>query len=284
MSAATRLEKSRAFVTGAGSGLGKAIALDLARRGARIVVAELDAARAEETVGEIAEIARTTGNGAAGFAFACDVTKADDVEAGARFAEEKLGGVDVVVNNAGVAVGGRTGEVSLEDWRHVVAVNLWGVIHGCHVFVPRLRRQKSGLILNVASAAGLLSPPELGPYNVTKAGVVALSETLHTELADDNIGVTCLCPTFFKTRILEASRGPQTESDRKAVAQMMKDSKLQAPEVAAAALAALESHQLYAVPMWDGWLLWSLKRLAPGAFYRYVLPAGRRFVDSRKPA
>src|SRR5678809_318336 len=89
-----------------------------------------------------------------------------------------VGGVDLVINNAGVAVAGRMGEVSLDDWRWIFGINLWGVIHGCHVFVPRLRRQKSGHIINVASAAGLLSPPMMGPYNVTKAAVVALSETL----------------------------------------------------------------------------------------------------------
>src|SRR6185312_10510780 len=112
----------------------------------------------------------------------------------------------LVINNAGVAVGGRVGEVALDDWRWIMGVNLWGVIHGCHVFATQLRAQGSGHILNVASAAGLLAPPGMAPYNVTKAAVVALSETLRGELRDAGVGVTVLCPTFFRTNIAASSR------------------------------------------------------------------------------
>jgi NAD(P)-dependent dehydrogenase (short-subunit alcohol dehydrogenase family) len=125
----------------------------------------------------------------------CDVTRLADVRS---LAEACTGAVDLVVNNAGVGAGGRIGELSIEDWRWT-DVDLYGVIHGCHVFVPILREQGRGHVLNVASAAGLLCAPHMAAYNVAKAGVVALSETLAAELAGSGVGVTVLCPTFFKT-------------------------------------------------------------------------------------
>ena len=158
------VDSPRAVVTGAGSGLGRAFCLELARaRHARIVCADIDEAAARRTAAEVG-----------GTAVRCDVARVEEVEALADAAERALGGVDLVINNAGVAVGGRIGEVGLDDWRWIMGVNLWGVIYGCHVFAPRLRAQGRGHILNVASAAGLLAPPGMGPYNVTKAAVVAL--------------------------------------------------------------------------------------------------------------
>jgi NAD(P)-dependent dehydrogenase (short-subunit alcohol dehydrogenase family) len=273
-----RLDGCRAVVTGGGSGLGRALVLALARRSARVVVADVDRAGAEET----ARLARAE-NPAAGedsaLVFPCDVSSAESVGELAAFSESRLGAVDFLANNAGVAVGGEVGAVSLEDWRFVVGVNLWGVVHGCHAFVPLFRSRKRGAILNVASAAGLLAPPRLAPYNVTKAAVVALSETLFTELRDDGIGVTVLCPTFFRTRILDSSRGVSDEKQRAAVGRLMDASKLQAPEVAQAALAAVERGRLYAVPMTDGRLFWALKRAMPAAFHRLMATsiARRRF-------
>jgi NAD(P)-dependent dehydrogenase (short-subunit alcohol dehydrogenase family) len=263
-----KLDGCRAVVTGGGSGLGRALALELSRRSARVVIADVDVVGGEETARLIQESGRRD-EGAA-VVHRCDVTSAEQVEDLARFAEERLGGIDFVANNAGVAVAGDVGVVSLDDWRFVVGVNLWGVIHGCHVFVPRLRKQKRGAILNVASAAGLLAPPTMAPYNVTKAGVVSLSETLHAELRRDGIGVTVLCPTFFRTQILASSRGPTDDKQRAAVEKMMDGSRVQAPEVARAALSAVERGSLYAVPMWDGSVMWLLKRLFPSVFHGFL--------------
>ena len=165
----------------------------------------------------------------------CDVARVEEVEALAAAAERALGGVDLVINNAGVAVGGLVGEVPLDDWRWIMGVNLWGVIYGCHVFVPRLRKQGRGHILNVASAAGLLAPPGMAPYNVTKAAVVALSETLRAELRDAGVGVTVLCPTFFRTNIAQSSRAIDGKQ-RALVEKLMARSKIQADDVARLAL------------------------------------------------
>jgi short-subunit dehydrogenase len=155
-----------------------------------------------------------------------------------------------------------------------VSINLWGVIHGCHVFAPKFRDRGRGAIINVASAAGLLSTPEMGPYNVTKAAVVALSETMHVELAPKGVSVTVLCPTFFRTNIANSARGHAGDIEkRKAVIHKLMDrSKLQANDVARAALDGADRGELYVVPMQDGQWMWRLQRLSPERFYRTVLP------------
>ena len=246
----------RAVVTGAGGGLGRAFALELGQRGARVLVSDVDRAAAEET-------ARLVGKTA--HAVACDVSKLAEVEALARDADRLLGGVDLVINNAGVAVGGRVGEVAMADWEWIVGINMWGVVYGCHVFVPKLRAQRSGHVINVASAAGLLSPPMMGPYNVTKAAVVALSETLHAELSQDGVGVTVLCPTFFRTNIGKNARGTDATLSS-IVEKRMDESKVQAGDVARIALDAAQKNVLYVVPQADGQWSWRIKRMMPEKF------------------
>jgi NAD(P)-dependent dehydrogenase (short-subunit alcohol dehydrogenase family) len=254
------VESPRAVVTGAGSGLGRAFSFELSRRGGRVLCADIDEAAARRTAAEI---------GSAAAAARCDVARVEEVEALATRADELWGGVDVVINNAGVAVGGPVGEVPLDDWRWIVGINLWGVIYGCHVFAPRLRRQGSGHILNVASAAGLLSPPGMAPYNTTKAAVIALSETLRAELRDAGVGVTVLCPMFFRTNIAQSARA----SDKRqlgVVVKMMNASKIQADDVARLALDAAARDQLYALPHADGRWMWRIKRWAPAQFASLV--------------
>ena len=135
----------------------------------------------------------------------CDVSKLEEIEA---LAASCQGPVDLVVNNAGVSSGGRIGESPMADWRWTIEIDLFGVIYGCHAFVPILRNQGHGHILNVASAAGLAlpAPRDEGAYDVSKAGVVALSETLAAELVGTKVGVTVLCPTFFQTNIVKSGR------------------------------------------------------------------------------
>lgn len=248
------VDSPRAVVTGAGSGLGRAFCLELRTRGARLVCADIDEAAAQKTAAEVG-----------GTAVRCDVAKIEEVEALAAAAERALGGVDLVINNAGVAVAGNVGEVALDDWRWIMGVNLWGVIYGCHVFAPRLRAQGRGHILNVASAAGLLSPPGMAPYNVTKAAVVALSETLGAELKSSGVGVTVLCPTFFQTNIGKSARSVDGKQ-RALVEKLMARSKIQAADVARLALDAAARNELYALPHADGRWMWRLKRWAPDSY------------------
>lgn len=199
-------------------------------------------------------------------AFVCDVSKRESVDALERFAQERLGGVDLLINNAGVAAAGEMGTVSGEDWTWIVGVNLLGVAHGCEAFLPAMRRQKSGHVINVASLAGIACPPTMAPYNATKAAVIAISETLAGELHDTGVGVTVLCPSFFPTNIMESSRGG-AQSDRGMAEKMMAKSKWSADDVARMTLDAAAAGQLYALPHAEGRLLWWLKRSAPQTFH-----------------
>ncbi len=254
----------RAVVTGAGRGLGRALALALARRGGRVVVSDIEREGAEET----ARLVREAGGEA--HVVLCDVRERSAVFALAEAAEARLGAVDLVCNNAGVAVAGPFEEVSNEDWRWVVDINLMGVVYGCQAFAPGMLARRSGFILNVASAAGIVSTPRMAPYNTTKAAVVALSETLHAELHDRNIAVSVLCPTFFETGIMEASRGPMSAREKGKASKAMRLSKVQAPDVARAALDGLERGELYVLPMRDARVFWRLKRTQPQAFADFL--------------
>lgn len=257
----------RAVVTGGGSGLGRAFCLEVARRGGRVVVSDVDMEGAEETVRQV------RGAGSPAFAVECDVRDPEAVEALADRADELLGATDLVCNNAGVAVAGPFCDVPLEDWRWIMDINLWGVIHGCRTFIPRMQAQGHGYVINVASAAGLLSAPTMAPYNVTKAGVVALSETLYAEFKKSGIRVTVLCPTFFTTQIAANSRSAndaQAEGAKVLIEKLMRKSKVQAPDVAKLAFDDVGKGRLYTLPMRDGRMMWRLKRATPRRFYELL--------------
>lgn len=249
---------ARAVVTGGGSGLGRAICEDLAGRGARVLVTDVNLATAEET----ADTLRRRGSEA--HAMQVDVRKPDQVEAMAKKATDLWGGTDVLVNNAGLAVVGELGKIPIEEWQFQVDVNLMGVIWGCHYFGPQMAQRGNGYILNVASSAGLLAAPMMGPYNVTKAAVLALSETLEAELSGSGVRVTALCPTFVKTNIVTNGRIPEATS--KLGSQVMARTGVSPEGVVKTTLDALDAHRLYVLPQLEARLIWRMKRLAPVAY------------------
>lgn len=259
-----------AVVTGGGSGLGRALAHALVARGTRVVVADVVEERAREVAEEL---------GPSALAVPVDVRDPHAMAGLLDTAVSELGPVDLWVNNAGVAVAGLVGDVPLDDWRWVVDVNLWGVVHGCHAVVPHLKARGRGALLNVASAAGLVSTPGMAPYNLTKAAVVSLSETLYAELRPQGIGVTVLCPTFFQTRLLETSRSADAKHARMAD-RLMQRSKFTSEQVAEAALADVAAGRLFSVPMTDGRLMWAVRRLAPQGFYD-LMPRVVRALEGR---
>ena len=251
-------------ITGAGSGFGRALALALSPLGARLILSDVNEATAAET----ARMALEKGAKDAK-SLVCDVSKIEQVEAlAAASASSGFGPVDLVVNNAGVSSGGRIGEAPIADWRWTIEIDLFGVIYGCQVFVPILRKQGHGHVLNVASAAGLIHAPQMGAYNVSKAGVVALSETLAAELVGTKIGVTVLCPTFFKTDIAKSGRF-ENEKSRNAAERLVREGR-SAESIARAAIAAVTADDLYCVPMLDGRVAWRVKRVVPGVFSKLV--------------
>ena len=192
-----------AVVTGAASGIGRALAERCAQEGMRVVLAGIN----EQTLMQASQELKA--EGASVLAVQTDVAKAGDVEALAQKAFDTYGAVHLLFNNAGVGAGTMIWESTLADWEWTMDVNLWGVIHGIRAFVPRMLEQDTeGHIVNTASIAGLTSGPGLGIYKVTKHGVVTLSETLYHELAlrGAKVKVSVLCPGFVNTRIMDGAR------------------------------------------------------------------------------
>src|SRR5580704_803691 len=240
---------ARAVVTGAGSGIGAAFAIELARRGSRVVCSDIDEVAAKRTVSAIADI------GGEAVAITCDVTQLDEVVDLAKQSQSWFGAAPtLVINNAGVGAGGAAiGDVSLDDWVWTLGVHLWGPIHGCHVFAPILREAGPSPaprgIINVASAAAFGSAPGMAAYNVSKAGVLSLSETLAAELAGSAVKVTVLCPTFVKTNIVESGRITPESGER--AAKLMRWTGFSPARVARVCLDAHDRGELYCMPQLD---------------------------------
>jgi NAD(P)-dependent dehydrogenase (short-subunit alcohol dehydrogenase family) len=187
-----------AVVTGGASGIGKGIAAQLVAEGARVVIADIQRDAMEAAAAEI---------GAAGVL--TDVSDPSSVDALAAAVLDRYGAVHVVCNNAGIGPLAPVADLTLDDWRWMIGVNLWGVIHGVHTFLPILKRNRDGgHVVNTASMAGLVAGPRLGAYAAAKYGVVGLSEVLAAELAADNsrVGVSVLCPGTVHTNIGMSSR------------------------------------------------------------------------------
>jgi NAD(P)-dependent dehydrogenase (short-subunit alcohol dehydrogenase family) len=253
-----------AVVTGAGSGLGRELCLKLAQRKFRILLADVNTAGARETLALVKQA------GGDGEVYECDVTKKEVVEQMARYAFDKFKRVDLLINNAGVTSAGFTGDIPIEDWQWCINIDTWGMIYGCHYFIPLMKAQGGGgHIVNVASEAGLVCLPEMGPYNVAKAAVVALSETIKTELAPHNIGVSVVCPSFFQTNLLKSMRY-QTDFQRELAQTTFDHGHLSAADIAKCVMKAMDKNKLYVIPGFNAKLFWFNKRMAPEFFYRFV--------------
>jgi NAD(P)-dependent dehydrogenase (short-subunit alcohol dehydrogenase family) len=199
------LRGKTAVITGAASGIGRALAHRLAREGMRLIVADVDRRRLKELMPGLP----------GALSVEADVSRFADVESLARKAYARFGAVHLLCNNAGIAEYGAVWEVPLPRWRRILGANLWGAIHGCLAFVPRMIAQgAAGHIVNTASMAGLVTPPLSGAYSVTKHAVVALSEALVQDLALRRapIGVSVLCPGWVATGLLQSASDPALRS------------------------------------------------------------------------
>lgn len=198
-----------AVVTGAASGIGLGLARHCANEGMRVVMADLN----ENQLQSLAKV--IVADGARAIAVTTDVSSAKALEVLADAAYSEFGQVDLLVNNAGVLISGYSWERSIEDWHWILNINLMGVVHGLHSFVPRMLAQNSpGHIVNTSSLAGLLAAPLMGPYTVSKQAVVALTETLHYELAslDAQLKTSVLCPGPISTAIVDSGTGRKLNS------------------------------------------------------------------------
>jgi NAD(P)-dependent dehydrogenase (short-subunit alcohol dehydrogenase family) len=242
-----------AVVTGGASGIGFATARVLGRRGMTIVLADIEAGALDAAVADLGA------EGIEAHGVVCDVTSLDAVQALADEAFDRMGGVHVVFNNAGVAVGGAVADMSHDEGRWIIDVDLWGPIHGVEAFVPRMIEQREGgHVLFTASFAGLVPNVGLGPYCVAKYGVVALAEVLHRELRAHDIGVSVLCPMRVATNIGASERnrsdaygGPRVEvavPDQGAGNEDMAGRVLAVADVAELTVAAIGANRLYVLP------------------------------------
>ena len=244
------LEGKVAAVTGAASGLGRAMALAFAGEGMHAALADVDEPGLNSTLNEV------QGRGVRAFAMRVDVSRYQEVESFCSKAIAQFGATHVVCNNAGVSPLGAVWENTLADWQWILGVNLWGVIHGVRAFVPRLLAQGEGHVVNTASVAGLISPPGMGAYNVTKHAVVALSESLYHDLRlrGSPVGVSVLCPAYVPTGIADSERnrprellnpGKNPSKEEALLRKAVASGKLSADDVARAVVAAVKEERFY---------------------------------------
>jgi NAD(P)-dependent dehydrogenase (short-subunit alcohol dehydrogenase family) len=194
-----KLEDKVVVVTGAGSGIGRATALAVAKAGARVAACDIDPER-------LAGLARELGDRNV-LVREVDVSDRGAMQAFADAVHERVPSADVVVNNAGVAVGGLFLDTTLDDWDWLLGINLRGVIHGCHYFLPKMvARKAGGQIVNISSILGIYPAPNVTAYVASKFAVLGLSQSLRAELAEHGIGVTAICPGMISTEIVKDSR------------------------------------------------------------------------------
>jgi NAD(P)-dependent dehydrogenase (short-subunit alcohol dehydrogenase family) len=272
-------------VTGAGSGIGRATALAFARRGARVHVVDLAAARAEAVARHIRD------GGGVAFAHAVDCRDGEAVAALARDVLAREGRVDILHNNAGVGHGAPVEETRLEDWRWVLDTNVWSVIHGVRAFVPAMLAAGRGHIINTASAAGLFALPGAAAYSTSKFAVVGLSESLAAELGPRGISVTAICPGIIRTNIVRDGRIDLAgQLDGARLAQFYDRWGTDPDDVAAAVLRAAERKPPLALVPLHAFIPWLVKRLssplyvsAVGAAHKYLKSMIANSSTSRSP-
>jgi NAD(P)-dependent dehydrogenase (short-subunit alcohol dehydrogenase family) len=231
------LEGSAAVITGGASGIGRACALAMARRGCDVVIADVNEERMRATVSEI----RALGRRSAGVR--CDVSRDGELELLAEQAITQMGRVDVLMNNAGVVLGGPVEQIAMSDWEWIVNINLLGPVRGVRAFLPHMLERGSGYIVNTASFAGLVAHNPLTiPYDTTKHGVVGFSAGLALYCRPRGIGVSVLCPGYVETNLSENYRFRGLE-DPNAAPGRMPDVTVQPEAVAERVVEAVEAER-----------------------------------------
>ena len=245
----------RAFITGGGGGLGRALSLKLAGDGWTIGITDIKA----EGLAESASLIEKAGGKALTYQF--DVSKKEEFKKAFDDFISKNNGIDLLINNAGVGDGGLIGEYSLENWEWITGINQMAAIYGSHFAVPVMKQQRSGYIISIASAAGFASMPNMGMYNVTKAAVISLMESIYSEVKAFNIGASVVCPTFFRSNIMQYNRGDKTATG---VGQtIISRAKYGPDDIAAYILTQAGKGQFYILHPWQSKMVFMLKRFFP---------------------
>jgi len=248
------------LVTGAASGIGRATANAFARERAKLVLCDRDEDGLHAVEREVAphvdhiEWHRV------------DVSSREEMKAFADDVHARFPAVDVLVNNAGVGQAGGILDTSLEDWEWVLGVNLWGVVHGCHFFVPKMVEAKNrGHVVNVSSVFGIFAPPGSIGYCASKFAVFGLSESMRAELADHGVGVSTICPGMINTNIVKTGRYTEATAARRDEVVRTFEKRGHSPDVVARAIVSAVKHNRAVVPAApEAWAVWYAKRFIPG--------------------
>ena len=261
-SPSAKLQGKLALVTGAGSGIGRATALLFARTGADLALCDVDETGLLAVAAEARALGRTV------IARRVDVANRDQMRDFAAEVHGAHAAVDVLVNNAGVGLGATFLDTTLEDWDWVISINLFGVIHGCHFFIPRMvEKGRGGQVVNLSSAAGFFASSTLAGYSTTKFGVFGLSEALREELKPHRIGVSTICPGIIDTPIARTTRmrGPSADpAFHDKVVAFYKKRNYGPDKVAAAILDAVLRNRAVVPVTPEAWALYLMKRVSPG--------------------
>jgi len=255
--------KNSIAITGAGSGFGAALARLYALKGWNVAVTDIDADRARQTLQEIENY------GGNNFSMQLDITSPEQWQQLQDSVLHRWGGLEVLVNNAGVAAAGNVEDTSMEDWAWVLDIDLMGVVRGCHQFAAIMKKQKAGHIVNISSFAGLAGLPFISAYGVAKAGVVALSEALRAEMYPYGAGVTVACPAFVKTGLLDSFRSTRPDTKSK-VTQWMETSGISAEQVAEEIARAVTNNKFLLLTHAQTRRAWRFKRWFPEKYYKMV--------------
>lgn len=258
------------LITGAASGLGLALARAAGQQGYRVALADIHDQRGEEARRALAE------QGVEAIYVHCDVRREQDLRNAVQRVVRRWGHLDLMINNAGVAAAGLFETIPAQDWDWLLDINLLGVVRGCRVAVTEMKRQGHGHIVNIASMAALTPPPAMSVYNVAKAGVVSLSESLRSELAPLGIQVTVVCPSFFRTNLNESLRTPDPVTNAR-FEKLLSNNDTSAEMIAVDILKAVDRKQFLLIPHSDGRKSWRQKRWFSERFHREMEKLGQRF-------
>lgn len=253
--------QKRAFITGGGGGLGRALALALAKDGWMIGITDLK----EEALAESKKMIEAAGGKAHTYAF--DVSKREAYKVAFDDFVTKTGGLDLLINNAGVGDGGLIGDYSLESWEWITGINQMAVVYGSHFAVPVMKKQMSGHIISIASAAGIANMPNMGMYNVTKAAVISLMETIYAEVWGFNVQASVVCPTFFRSNIMQYHKGD--EQAAKIGQTIIQKAKYSPDDIADYILTQAGKNQFYILHPYQAKLVFHVKRFLPNFFLNF---------------
>lgn len=256
-----RFAGKRAFITGAGGGLGLALSTALAKEGWTIGMTDINQQALESAAKVIA------GAGGKAFTYKFDVSKKEEYKTAFDDFIKNAGGIDLLINNAGVGDGGLIGEYALEHWDWITGINQMAVIYGTHFATPIMKKQGSGHIISIASAAGFAAMPNMGMYNVTKAAVISLMESLYAEVKAFNIDTSVVCPTFFRSNIMQHHKGDEKSA---AIGQtIIQRAKYSPDDIAHFILTEAGKKTFYILHPWQSKMVFHVRRLLPNFFLNY---------------